>query len=126
MLFGGFADRQRTDMRRSKCQSMPLHEVFARDEALCERSNHRHLEHADRANFHPRFTELVDYPLSKPQIQFSSNAADLLDVILAGVFVWSFEKASGVFAEPLGQLVEFFAEAVDGLLVHVCLGDEFG
>ena len=31
-----------------------------------------------------------------------------------------------MFAEPLGQLVEFFPETVDGLLVHVCLGDEFG
>ena len=56
----------------------------------------------------------------------ASDAADLLDVILAGGFVGSFEEAGGVFAEPLGDLVEFFAEAVDGLLVHVCLGDEFG
>lgn len=55
-----------------------------------------------------------------------SNTTDLLDVILAGRFVGGFEEAGGVFAEPLGQLVEFFAEPVDGLLVHVCLGDELG
>ncbi len=63
------------------------------------------------------------YPTLEPQL--SSNAADLLDVILAGGFVRSFEEASGIFAEPLSQLVELFAKTVDGLLVHVCLGDEF-
>ena len=56
----------------------------------------------------------------------SSNTTHLFDVILAGGFVGGFEEASGVFAEPLGQLVEFFAETVDGLLVHVGLGDELG
>ena len=56
----------------------------------------------------------------------SSNTTDLFDVILAGGFVGSFEEAGGIFAEPLGQLVEFFAETVDGLLVHVGLGDELG
>lgn len=69
---------------------------------------------------------LIESPLSKPRTQLSSNTTDLLDVILAGGFVRSFEEASGIFAEPLGQLVEFFAETVDGLLVHVCLGNEFG
>ena len=56
----------------------------------------------------------------------SSDTADFLDIILAGRFVGGLEEAGGVFAEPLGQLVEFFSEAVDGLLVHVRLGDEFG
>lgn len=63
---------------------------------------------------------------SNPRTRSLSDATDLLDVILAGGFVRRFEEAGGVFAEPLGQLVEFFAEAVDGLLVHVRLGDEFG
>lgn len=74
----------------------------------------------------PLSTELIDCPLSKPHNQLPSNTADLLDVVLARSLVWSSEEARRVLAEPLGQLVEFFAEAVDGLLVHVCLGDEFG
>ena len=56
----------------------------------------------------------------------SSDTTHLFDVILTGGFVGSFEEACGIFAKPLGQLVEFFAETVDGLLVHVGLGDEFG
>ena len=68
---------------------------------------------------------MIDLLYSTLEPQLSSNTTDLLDVILAGGFVRSFEEAGGIFAEPLGQLVEFFAETVDGLLVHVGLGDEF-
>ena len=78
----------------------------------------------------PYLTESIHSSITYPRMHTyhdgSSNATDLLNVILAGRFVGSLEEAGGVFAEPLGQLVEFFAEAVDGLLVHVCLGDEFG
>lgn len=64
------------------------------------------------------------YPNFQPSD--TSDATDLLDVILACVLVRGFEEAGGIFSKPLGQFVKFFAEAVDGLLVHVCLGDEFG
>ena len=54
------------------------------------------------------------------------NPPGLLDILLARGLVLGGEEAGGVLAEPLRQLGEFFAEAVDGLLVHVCLGNELG
>ena len=54
------------------------------------------------------------------------NAPRLLDILLACGLVLGGEEAGGVLAEPLRQLGEFLAEAVDGLLVHVGLGDELG
>lgn len=102
---------------------MPISVAPPRDKAPCEGSDHRHLDRAEQGflSFNPRSTASIQ--TSPPN---SSNAADFLDVILAGGLVRSFEEASRIFAEPLGQLMEFFAETIDGLLVHVCLGDEFG
>ena len=52
--------------------------------------------------------------------------ARLLNVLLALHLVVGGEVVLAMLAEPGGHLAEFLADAVDGLLVHVCLGDEFG
>lgn len=53
------------------------------------------------------------------------RAARLINISLALRLVVGGEVVLGMLAEPLGHLGEFLAQAVDGLLVHVCLGDEF-
>ena len=54
------------------------------------------------------------------------RATGLIDISLALRLVVGGEVVLGVLPEPLGHLGEFLAQAVDGLLVHVRLGDEFG
>ena len=53
------------------------------------------------------------------------NASGLVHILLAGCLVLANEILGRVTAEPVGELDELLAEAVDGLLVHVGLGDEF-
>lgn len=54
------------------------------------------------------------------------NASGLFHILLAGRLVLADEVLGGVAAEPAGELDELLAEPVDGLLVHVGLGDQFG
>ena len=48
----------------------------------------------------------------------------LLNVLLRRGLVISEEVRIDVAAEPVGQLDDFLAETLDGLVIHVCLGDQ--
>ena len=54
------------------------------------------------------------------------GATSFLDILRRRSFILDGEEPPGVLAQPGGDLCEFLAQAVDGLVVHVCLGDEFG
>jgi hypothetical protein len=55
-----------------------------------------------------------------------SSIASLLDVLGAGGLVLADEVLGDVPREPVGKFEKFFTEAVDGLLIHVGLRNEFG
>lgn len=50
----------------------------------------------------------------------------LLNIVLALDLILRGEVILAMLAQPGGHLAEFFADAVDGLRVHVGLRDEFG
>jgi hypothetical protein len=62
------------------------------------------------------------------EYQGSGTRLNLVDVGLAWAFVDGREKSINliVFGEPCGHLTEFFTQAVDSLVVHVCLRDQLG
>ena len=124
-VYDGWDERWIEGCSRGKVLS--LHVLLSLEKKhRVEGSINRHLEPCRTIRHSYSAYALMESSLPKPQIQHSSNTTDLFDVILACGFVRGFEEACGIFAKPLGQLVKFFAETVDGLLVHVCLGDEFG
>ena len=63
---------------------------------------------------------------SAPRSTMQKRPARLVDILLALDLILSGEVVLAMLPEPGGHLAEFLAHAVDGLLVHVCLGDEFG
>lgn len=52
------------------------------------------------------------------------GATSLLDVFRVGGLVLADEVLEAVLGEPAAELEQLLAQTVDGLLVHVCLGDE--
>lgn len=54
-----------------------------------------------------------------------STVASLLDVILAWGLIFLDEIFGRVLTEPIGQLGQLLPKTVDGLLIHIGLGDEF-
>jgi len=59
-------------------------------------------------------------------MQPSLDATSFLDVFLAWSFILANEVLSGVASEPICHLGEFFAKTVNGLEIHVGLGDKLG
>jgi hypothetical protein len=55
-----------------------------------------------------------------------SSIASLLDVLGSGGLVLADEILGDVPREPVGEFEEFLAKPVDGLLIHVGLGDQLG
>jgi hypothetical protein len=71
------------------------------------------------------YLSLISPQTSPPVRPLSSLGTSLVNVLLSGCLVLGDEVLNAVLGEPAGESGQFVAEAVDGLLVHVGLGDEF-
>lgn len=59
-------------------------------------------------------------------VHWDLEASCFVYIFLRRGFVFVYEVCFAVAAEPDCEFADFFAQARDGLLVHVCLGQEFG
>jgi hypothetical protein len=66
--------------------------------------------------------------IQRREEQGSGTRLNLVDVGLPWAFVDGREKGIDliVFGKPCGHLAEFFTQAVDSLVVHVCLCNQLG
>ena len=84
------------------------------------------LAHFPNRSKHPPLSQPGPPLPPPPHLQTPSKPPRLLNIILTSSFILAREKPAGILAQPLRQLGQLLAQAGDGLLVHVCLGDEFG
>ena len=50
----------------------------------------------------------------------------LLNIVVGGRLIFRDEVVSSMAGQPARELGQFFAQSIDRLLVHVCLGNELG